>query len=52
MADLEELPRERKLKERADPNRRNDNGMTALDFARRSDDKAMVESLKRAGARD
>ena len=40
------------LKERADPNRRNDNGMTALDFARRNDDKAMVESLKRAGARD
>ena len=36
------------LKERADPNRRNDNGMTALDFARRNDDKAMVESLKRA----
>ena len=39
------------LAQRADPNRRNDNGMTALDFAQRSEDKAMIELLRKAGAR-
>ena len=36
----------------ADLNRRNDNGVTALDWARRSDDTAMAARLTRAGAKD
>ena len=34
----------------ADPNIRNQNGASALDWAKRNDDKALVERLRRAGA--
>lgn len=40
------------LAARADPNRRNDHGMSAMDFARRNENDALVERLRRAGARD
>ena len=36
----------------ADPNLRNQNGASALDWAKRNDDTALVAVLKRAGARD
>jgi ankyrin repeat protein len=36
----------------ANPNLRNQNGASALDWAKRNDDKALVEKLKRAGARE
>jgi len=36
----------------ANVNHRNENGASALDWAKRADDEAMVERLKRAGARD
>jgi ankyrin repeat protein len=35
----------------ANANLRNENGVGALDWAKRNDDKAMVEKLRRAGAR-
>ena len=36
----------------ANVNHRNENGASALDWAKRANDQAMVERLKRAGARD
>jgi ankyrin repeat protein len=36
----------------ANVNQRNENGVGALDWARRNEDTAMVERLRRAGARD
>ena len=36
----------------ANVNHRNENGASALDWAKRGNDEAMVERLKRAGARD
>jgi len=36
----------------ADVNRRNENGASALDWAKRGEDQQLVERLKRAGARD
>lgn len=36
----------------ANVNHRNENGASALDWAKRANDQAMIERLKRAGARD
>jgi ankyrin repeat protein len=36
----------------ANVSHRNENGASALDWAKRGNDEAMVERLKRAGARD
>ena len=40
------------LSRRAEVNRRNEQEMSALDFARRRGDEPMIERLRRAGARE